>query len=198
MLGFPRGQDPFSIKFYQCSILLDDCKHEFCFGSSRAIFSGRTDAEDEAPTLRSSDVKSQLIVRGPDTGKDSWQKERNQRDEMVRWHHRLIGHELEETPQNSERQGCLFCCHTCNHKMSDMTQKLNNTNENRRSSEASGPGRSGERFRWMGRLPILWCMSLNPRQGAQDIECVTKHCFLKKQETFFFFSGVRALTECVL
>ena len=38
-------------------------------------------------------------------------------------------------------------------------------------------------FRWQARLPILWCSSLNPRQGTQDIECVTKHCFLKKQRT---------------
>ena len=52
VLGFPRGLDPTSIKLYQCSILLGDWKHEFCFGSGRAIFSGRIDDEDEAPTLR--------------------------------------------------------------------------------------------------------------------------------------------------
>ena len=121
MLGFPRGQDPFSSKLYQCSILLDDWKNEFCFGSGRAIFSGRTDAEDEAPTLRPSDVKRQLIGRDPDDGKDCGQKERDLKDEVVRWHHRLNGHEFEETTQNSERQGSLFFCHTCNHKESDMT-----------------------------------------------------------------------------
>ena len=76
MLGFPRGQDPCSTKHYQCSILLGVWKHEFCFGSGRAIFSGRTDAEDEAPTLRPSDVKTQLIGRDPDAGKDCGQKER--------------------------------------------------------------------------------------------------------------------------
>ena len=52
MLRFPRGLDPTSIKLYQCSILLGDWKHEFCFGSGRAIFNGRIDDEDEAPTLR--------------------------------------------------------------------------------------------------------------------------------------------------
>ena len=52
MLGFPRGQDPCSTKLYQCSKLLGDWKHEFCFGSGRVIFNGRTDDEDEAPTLR--------------------------------------------------------------------------------------------------------------------------------------------------
>ena len=50
VLRFPRGPDPTSIKLYQCSILLGDWKHEFCFGSGRGIFNGRTD--DEAPTLR--------------------------------------------------------------------------------------------------------------------------------------------------
>ena len=68
-----------------------------------------------------------------------------------------------------------------------------------RSNQACGPGRSGERFRWKGRLPILWCMSLNPRQGAQDFECATKYCFLKIQQTNKLFSaGVRPLTESVL
>ena len=52
MLGFPRGQDLCSTKLYQCSILLGVWKKEFCFGSGRAIFNGRTDDEDEAPTLR--------------------------------------------------------------------------------------------------------------------------------------------------
>ena len=77
MLGFPRGQDPCSIKLYQSSVLLDDWKHEFCFGSGRATFSGRTDAEDEAPTLTPFDVNSQLIERDPDAGKDCRQKERD-------------------------------------------------------------------------------------------------------------------------
>ena len=76
MLGFPRGLDPCSTKLYQCLILLGEWKHEFCFGSSRAIVNRRTDAEDEAPTLRPSDVKTQLIGRDSDAGKDCGQKER--------------------------------------------------------------------------------------------------------------------------
>ena len=51
------------------------------------------------------------------------------------------------------------------------------------SSQACGPGGSGERFRWKGRLPILWCTCLNRRQGAQGFECVTKHCFVKNKLT---------------
>ena len=82
MLRFPRGQDPCSIKLYQCSILLDEWKHEFCFGSGRAIFNGRTDAEDETPTIRLSDVKSQLTGRDPDAGKILG---RRRGDKRIRW-----------------------------------------------------------------------------------------------------------------
>ena len=31
-------------------------------------------------------------------------------DEMVGWHHRLNGHEFEQTPTDSEGQGSLVCC----------------------------------------------------------------------------------------
>ena len=30
--------------------------------------------------------------------------------EMVGWHHRLKGHELKQTPGDSEGQGSLACC----------------------------------------------------------------------------------------
>ena len=30
--------------------------------------------------------------------------------EMVEWHHRLSGHELEQTLEDSEGQGSLACC----------------------------------------------------------------------------------------
>ena len=31
-------------------------------------------------------------------------------DEMVGWHHRLDGCELEQTPGDGDRQGSLVCC----------------------------------------------------------------------------------------
>ena len=31
-------------------------------------------------------------------------------NEMVGWHHRLNGHESEQTPGDSEGQGSLACC----------------------------------------------------------------------------------------
>ena len=36
-------------------------------------------------------------------------------DEMVRWYHRLNGHEFEQTLGDSERQGSLVCCSLSDH-----------------------------------------------------------------------------------
>ena len=45
---------------------------------------------------------------------------------MVGWHHRLNGHELEQTLGDSGGQGSLVCCHSWGRKESDMTEQLNN------------------------------------------------------------------------
>ena len=50
-------------------------------------------------------------------------------DEMVGWHHRLTGHEFEQTLGDGEGQGSLECCSLWNHKESDMTEQLNNNNK---------------------------------------------------------------------
>ena len=42
-------------------------------------------------------------------------------DEMVGWHHRLNGHEFEQTIGHSEGQGSVACCSSRGHKKSDMT-----------------------------------------------------------------------------
>ena len=70
------------------------------------IFLGRTVAETEATILWPSDVKSWLIGKDPDAGKDWRQKEKGPAEnEMARWHHRLHGHEFEQTLGDSEGQG---------------------------------------------------------------------------------------------
>ena len=46
-------------------------------------------------------------------------------NELVRWYHRVSGHELEQTPGDSEGQGSLVCCSPWGCKESDMTQQLN-------------------------------------------------------------------------
>ena len=43
-------------------------------------------------------------------------------DEMVGWHHRLNGHESEQTPGDSEGQGSLVCCSSWGRKESDVTK----------------------------------------------------------------------------
>ena len=47
-------------------------------------------------------------------------------DEMFGWHHRLNGHEFEQTLEDSEEQGSLACCSPWGHKELDMTGWLNN------------------------------------------------------------------------
>ena len=57
-------------------------------GNQPWTFTGRTDAEDEALIPWSPNVKSWLIGKDPDAGKDGRQKEKGEaEDEMVRWHH---------------------------------------------------------------------------------------------------------------
>ena len=47
-------------------------------------------------------------------------------DEMIGWHHRLNGHEFQQTLGNSDGQGSLECCSPWGHKKLDMTNPLNN------------------------------------------------------------------------
>ena len=48
---------------------------------------------------------------------------------MVRWHHRLDGHEFEQTLRDGEGQGSLECCRPWSCKELDMTERLNNNTE---------------------------------------------------------------------
>ena len=63
------------------------------------MFIGRTDveAETKTPILWLPDVKSWLIRKGPDAGKDWGQEKGVTEDEMVGWHHQLNGHKFEQT-----------------------------------------------------------------------------------------------------
>ena len=46
-------------------------------------------------------------------------------DEIFGWHHRLNGHDFEQTPGDSEGQGSLACHSPWGHKESDTTERLN-------------------------------------------------------------------------
>ena len=67
--------------------------------------------------------RAQLIGKDPDAGKDRGQEEkRATEDEMVGWHHRLNGHEFEQTLGDSEGQGSLVSCHPWGYKESDTNE----------------------------------------------------------------------------
>ena len=42
-------------------------------------------------------------------------------DKMVGWHHKLNGHEFEQTPEDNEGQGSLAYCSPWGHKELGMT-----------------------------------------------------------------------------
>ena len=55
-------------------------------------------------------------------------------DEMVGWHHRLVGHESEQAPGVGDRQGSLACCSPWGYKESDTTKQLKNKHQEDRSA----------------------------------------------------------------
>ena len=55
-------------------------------------------------------MKSQLIGKDLDAGKDLWQEEKGvTEDEMVGWLHQINQHEFEQALEDSEGQGSLAC-----------------------------------------------------------------------------------------
>ena len=90
----------------------------------KSILIGRTDAE--APILCPRDMKSQLIGKDTDAGKDWRQEEKGTTEgKLVKWHHRLDGHEFEQALGDCEGQGSLMCCSPWDFKELDMTERLN-------------------------------------------------------------------------
>ena len=53
------------------------------------------------------------------------------------WHHRLSGHEFEQTLEDSKGQRSLACCSPWSRKESDMIQQLNNNNNERKIIDES-------------------------------------------------------------
>ena len=54
-------------------------------------------------------------------------------DEMVGWHHRLNGHEFEQTPGDGEGQGSLACYSPGGRRELDMIERLNNSKSDSRA-----------------------------------------------------------------
>ena len=91
------------------------------------VFIWRTDAEAETPILWPPDVKSWLIGKDPDAGKDWGQEEKGMtEDEMVGWHHWLNEHGFGWTPGDGDGQGGLVCCNSWGRRVGhDWATELN-------------------------------------------------------------------------
>ena len=75
--------------------------------------------------------KELTLGKDPDAGKDWRQEEKGTTEnEMIGWHHRLNGHEFEQTLGDSEGQVSLSCYSPWGHKESDMTYQWNNKDAN--------------------------------------------------------------------
>ena len=66
---------------------------------------------------------------------------------MVGWHHRLKGHEFEQTQGDGEGRGSLACCSPWGHKESDTTERLNSNSSCREgnSQQVKRTGASNSR-----------------------------------------------------
>ena len=94
-------------------------------------FFGGSDAEAETPVLWPPHVKSWLIGKDSDAGRDWGQEEKGTtEDEMPGWHHGLDGRESGWTPGVGDGQGALACCDLWGRKESDTTERLNWTELN--------------------------------------------------------------------
>ena len=95
-------------------------------GDQSWVFIERSDAEAETPILWAPHVKSWVIGKDPDAGRDWGQEEKGTtEDEMAGWHHRFNGHEFGWTPGVGDGQGGLACFDSWGRKESDTTEQLN-------------------------------------------------------------------------
>ena len=70
--------------------------------------------------------RTESLGKNPDAGKDWGPEEKEMtEDEMLKWHHRLNGHEFKQALGVGDGQGSLACSSPCSHKESDMTVQLN-------------------------------------------------------------------------
>ena len=77
-------------------------------------------------------MKSQLIGKDPDAGKDRGRENKEvTEDDMVGWHHQFNGYDFEQTPGESEGQGSLAYSSTWGHEESAMTEQLKQQDSHR-------------------------------------------------------------------
>ena len=131
-------------------------------------FLWKNDAKAETPVLWPPHVKSWLIGKDSDAGRDWGQEEKGMtEDEMAGWHHWLDGRESEWTLGVGDGQGGLACCDSWGRKESDTTEWLNWT-------ELCNTGFTGAQG-WIICLPMQekWVQSLDwedpPREGNGNL-----------------------------
>ena len=56
-------------------------------------------------------------------------------EEMVGWHHRLDGHEFEQTPRDREGQRSLVCCSRWGRKELVTTEQMNNNSNKEKEKD---------------------------------------------------------------
>ena len=96
-------------------------------GDQSWVFIERTDVEAETPILWPPDVKSWLIGKDPDAGKNWRQEEKGTTEHemashLIGWHHQFNEHEFEKAPGDSKGQGSLECYIPWGHKELDTTE----------------------------------------------------------------------------
>ena len=94
-------------------------------GDQSGVFIGRSDVEAETPVLWPPHVKSWLIGKDSDAGRDWGQEKGTTEDEMAGWHHWFNGCESEWTLGVGDGQGSLACCNSWGRKetwLSDWTE----------------------------------------------------------------------------
>ena len=90
------------------------------------VFFGRNEAKAETPLLWPPHVKSWLIGKDSDAGRDWRQVEKGTtEDEMAGWHHGLDERKSEWTPGDGDGQGGLACCNSWGRKELATTEWLN-------------------------------------------------------------------------
>jgi len=153
-----------------------DCKIKTVKPKGNQPWTGRTDAEVEAPILWPPDLKSWLTGKKNPDGQINWRQEEKgtTEDEIVGWHHQLNGHEFEQTPGDGDGPKSLACCSPWGNKDSDMTEQLN-------SNIWSSPGRS-----WY-MTQISWIVSLVSTVFNFSKEVMSRFIYFLGFFFFFFF-----------
>ena len=124
-------------------------------GNQPWMFTGRTDAKASALMVWPPDAKSRIIGRDPYTAKDWEQEEKGAtEDGTVGWHHRLDGHEFEQTLGDTEGQGSLACCSAWGSQSWTQLSEWTTTNDSKQWQNALKTRYLGSLYgdgRWEGR-----------------------------------------------